>query len=227
MAGYTLFQSGVTGPSANIGGSSEYHIDSKFSTALGADAARKLFEEKVRRYRELGRDVEFSNEGVRGLVYNLDLPEAERIDIFNRATAAHSDRPGWFALDYYAPLSGKGRYDSSAEGAPIFAVAPEGGRRETGTADNYGFYSNIFDSNGQLIAKVGHGDNRYPSSGDGTAITGAVPAEPSVSTPNPGEQTVMSPAQVNAEYDRLRMAGDALGARNFGLKEHRRLFNKS
>ena len=62
-----------------------------------------------------------------------------------------------------------------------------------------------------------------------TGLTGgsaAITPEPSVSDPNPGEQTVMSPAQVNAEYDRLRMAGDALGARNFGMEQHKRLFNK-
>ena len=226
MAGYTLFQSGVTGPSANIGGSDEYHIDSKFSTSMGIDQARRLFEEKVRRYRELGRDVEFSNSAVSGLIYDLDLPEEQRADIFRRATSAHAPRQGWYSLDYYAPHTGKGRYHESAEGAPIFAVAPEGGRRETGTADNYGFYSTVFDADGNLIAKVGHGDNRYPSTGDGTSITGAVPAEPSTSTPNPGEQTVMSPAEVNAKYDQMRMAGDALGARNFGMKEHLRLFGK-
>ena len=62
-----------------------------------------------------------------------------------------------------------------------------------------------------------------------TGLTGGSPGvtpEPSVTDPNPGEQTVMSPSQVNAEYDRLRMAGDALGARNFGMEQHKRLFNK-
>ena len=41
------------------------------------------------------------------------------------------------------------------------------------------------------------------------------------------KQTALTPAQVNAEYDRMRMAGDALGARNFGMKMHKRLFGKS
>ena len=48
-----------------------------------------------------------------------------------------------------------------------------------------------------------------------------------VTTSTADKQTALTPAQVNAEYDRMRMAGDALGARNFGMKEHKRLFGKS
>jgi len=223
--GLRLYESGRTGPSGNIGGSSEYHIDSKFSTSLGEAEARRLFEEKVRRYRELGRDVEFSNEGVAGRIYDLDAPDAERASLFRAAYGAHSDRPGWYALDYYAPLSGKGRYDSSAEGAPIFAVGYDDGKRQTGTADDYGFYSNLFNADGALIAKVGHGDNRFTNfTGNGMPV-GVDPASPNPAADKTAPP-VLTPEQVNAKYDELRMAGDIFKAQEFGLKEHRRLFNK-
>ena len=133
---YQLFESGVTGPSANIGGSSPYHIDSKFSTKLGEDEARRRFEAKVREYRKRGRNVEFSNEGVAGMVYNLDASEEERAAMFKRAYGAHAPREGFYSLDYYAPKVGEDRFGKSAEGAPIFAVGAEGGRRETGTGGN-------------------------------------------------------------------------------------------
>ena len=225
--GYTLWESGRTGPSANIGGSSDYHIDSKFSTSLGEDEARRRFEAKVRKYRELNRNVEFSNEGVAGMVYNLDASEEERAEMFRKAYGAHSKRDGWYSLDYYAPKTGENRFGKSAEGAPIFAVGGEGSRRETGTGGNYGFYSFIYDKNGNIISKVGHGDDRYttvpnnpmspdPSSPSPTADVETKPA----STSNDN----MSPEEINKKYDQMRMAGDALGAREFGLAQNKRLF---
>ena len=225
--GYTLWESGRTGPSANIGGSSDYHIDSKFSTSLGEDEARRRFEAKVRKYRELNRNVEFSNEGVAGMVYNLDASEEERAEMFRKAYGAHSKRDGWYSLDYYAPKTGENRFGKSAEGAPIFAVGGEGSRRETGTGGNYGFYSFIYDKNGNIISKVGHGDDRYttvpnnpmspdPSSPSPTADVETKPA----STSNDN----MSPEEINKKYDQMRMAGDALGAREFGLKMNKKLF---
>ena len=81
----------------------------------------------------------------------------------------------------------------------------------------------------ELLLMHGSDANKILTDGartDGKAVSAPVTPEPSVSDPNPGEQTVMSPAQVNAEYDRMRMAGDALGARNFGMEQHKRLFNK-
>ena len=168
---YTLFESGITGPSYTIGGSSSYHIDSKFHVSLGEDKARELFEVAVRRYNQLGRQVEFSNRGVSGVIYNLELPEAQRAVIFRRAYRAHAPRRGWYSLDYYAPLIGTGRWHPSAQRAPIFAVTYAGGTRRSGFAWNYGFYSAVYDASGKLIAKVGHGDNRYPTNSSGIGIT--------------------------------------------------------
>ena len=222
--GYTLWESGRTGPSANIGGSSDYHIDSKFSTSLGEDEARRRFEAKVRKYRELGRNVEFSNPGVAGMVYNLDADENQRAEMFRKAYGAHthSNSDGWYALDYYAPKVGENRFGKSAEGAPIFAVGGEGSRRETGTGGDYGFYSFIYDKNGNIISKVGHGDDRY------TTVPNN-PMSPDPSSPSPTadvevKSASMSPEEINKKYDQMRMAGNALGAREFGLAQNRKLF---
>ena len=230
--GYTLYDAGRTGPSAHIGGSSDYHIDSKFSTNLGEDEARRRFEAKVRKYRELGRNVEFSNQGVAGKVYDLDASDAERAALFRQAYGAHAPREGFYSLDYYAPKVGEDRWGKSAEGAPIFAVGAEGGRRETGTGGNYGYYSLLYDKDGNLTGKVGHGDDRYP--GGGAIATDPTSPDPSSPSPTAEEQTPpattdysqMSRSQLDSEYDRLRMAGDVFTAQDEGMKMHKAFFNK-
>ena len=229
--GLRVYKSGVTGPAANIGGSSAYHIDSKFSTSLGETEARRLFEEKVRRYNQEGRDVEFSNEGVGGRIYDLSADEDTRSALFRQAYGAHAPREGWYSLDYYAPNKGKGRYDKSAEGAPIFAVGYEGGKRETGVGGNYGFHSMLYNKDGTLIAKVGHGDDRYTDfTGNGMATGNGMSTGTDPSTPKPDADNqappVLTPEQVNAKYDKLRMAGDIFEAEDFGMAQHKRLFNK-
>ena len=230
--GYTLYDAGRTGPSAHIGGSSDYHIDSKFSTKLGEDEASRRFEAKVRKYKELGRSVEFSNQGVAGKVYDIDAPDEDRAALFRQAYGAHAPREGFYSLDYYAPTTGKTRFDKSAEGAPIFAVGAEDGRRETGTGGNYGYYSLLYDKDGNLTGKVGHGDDRYP--GGGAISTDPTSPDPSTPSPTadletPGATTdysSMSASQMNQEYDKMRMAGDVFKAEEEGMKMHKAFFNK-
>lgn len=218
---YTLFESGRTGPSQNIGGSSDYHIDSKFATSLGAEKARRMFEEKVKRYNSLGRNVEFSNEGVAGAIYDMSLSDEERALLFDKAQRAHAARDGWYALDYYAPKQGFDRYHESAAGAPIFAIGLNDGRRETGIGGNYGFHSLMYDNAGQLIAKVGHGDDRFPTSTDEISL---LPGSSKTSVPL--DYSDMSAAQLNSKYDKLRMAGDIFKAKEEGMKMHKAYFNK-
>ena len=203
-----IYESGVTGPSYTIGGSSSYHIDSKFSTSLGEENARLLFEAKVRKYAELGRDVEFSNRGVAGIVYNLDAHVDTRRYIFRRAHMAHAHRPGWYSLDYYAPFHGMGRYHWSAQKAPIFAVTYAGGHRKSGYAWNYGFYTATYDQRGRLIAKVGHGDNRYPTHKPAVLVAmdgGPViqPAEPDVPVVIAAPKPELSPIQIAIKYEQI------------------------
>lgn len=223
---YTLYDSGVTGPSANIGGSSPYHIDSKFSTSLGEDEARKMFEAKVRKYREAGRKVEFSNQGVAGMVYDLDADEDSRRNLFRKAYGAHAPRQGFYSLDYYAPKIGETRWDKSAEGAPIYAVGGEGTTRETGTGGGYGFFSVIKDANGNVISKVGHGDDRYPTSGGGMSMGGNDSPKPSGGSATPSVQEFNTPEAINAQYDKLRMAGDIGSAEEFGMKKWREMYDQ-
>ena len=223
---YILYDAGRTGPSSNIGGSSPFHIDSKFSTSLGEEEARRRFEAKVRKYRELGRNVEFSNEGVAGMVYDLDASDKDRAALFKQAYGAHAPREGFYSLDYYAPKIGKNRWDKSAEGAPIFAVGAEGGRRETGTGGNYGFYSLLYDKDGNLTGKVGHGDDRYT-----TVPTDPLSADPSAPSPTADIEvkpasTPSTPEAINAKYDQMRMAGQIFEAEQYGMEQHKRLFNK-
>ena len=231
--GYTLYESGITGPSANIGGSSEYHIDSKFSTKLGEDEARRRFEEKVKKYNSLGRIVEFSNSAVADEVYDMSLDDGKRAELFRRAYGAHADRPGYYSLDYYAPKKGTNRFHKSAEGAPIFAVGAADGRRETATGGNYGFHSILYDKDGNITGKVGHGDDRYPSSGGKGMPIGSVPdpSTPPVNSeasakPVAPDYSSMSKSQMNAEYDKLRMAGDVFKAEDEGMKMHKAYFKK-
>ena len=220
---YTLYESGKTGPSANIGGSSDYHIDSKFSTSLGAEQARRMFEEKVKKYNSLGRNVEFSNQGVAGSVYDMSLPDEERSALFQRAHSAHAARDGWYSLDYYAPTQGNDRFHKSAEGAPIFAIGLEDGKRETGTGGNYGFHSLMYDNGGSLIAKVGHGDDRFPTNADPSTPS---PVADQTVAPATTDYSQMSGAQMNQAYDKLRMAGDVFKAEDEGMKMHKAHFKK-
>ena len=230
---YTLYPAGVTGPSQYIGGSSEYHIDSKFSKTLGEEEARRRFEQKVQKYRDLGRVVEFSNAGVADEIYDLDADDSVRRDLFRRATAAHAERPGFYSLDYYAPLKGDTRWDKSAEGAPIFAVSSADGRRETATGGNYGFHSIIYDKDGNVTAKVGHGDSRYLSLNKTSMPVGSA-LDPSTPSPNidqqvpaPVDYSSMTKNQINAEYDKLRMAGDVFKAEKEGRAMHKAYFRKN
>lgn len=66
-------------------------------------------------------------------------------------------------------------------------------------------------------------------------LTPTTPTPVDPSTPSPVADTQVAPAtdytnmskqQINAEYDKLRMAGDALKAEQEGMKMHKAFFNK-
>jgi hypothetical protein len=81
----------------------------------------------------------------------------------------------------------------------------------------------------EILMMHGSDQNRILSD---AAVTTGQPIGGSVdpSTPNPAaDQTappVLTPEQVNAKYDELRMAGDVFKAQEFGMQQHKRLFNK-
>ncbi len=160
------FASGLfTGPSQFIGGSTSNHIDSKFRTTLSWEEIDGYFMQMAQAYTEQGRRIEFSNDAVSGQVYDPSAPQAERIRLLQRAAAAHShsQHEGWYSFDYFIPMGNDARSTapgSSSAGAEIYLPTVPDGRVNYGTTGNYGNYANIYDENGNLIIKTGHGDNR-------------------------------------------------------------------
>lgn len=68
---------------------------------------------------------------------------------------------------------------------------------------------------------------------DGTSLSGAQdtsspdPSKPSLTAEQDLDYSSMSDAQLNAEYDKLRMAGDVFKAEQEGMKMHKARFGKS
>tara|TARA_B100001094_G_scaffold325011_1_gene378611 strand:- start:2204 stop:2929 length:726 start_codon:yes stop_codon:yes gene_type:complete len=234
---YQVFNSGVVGPSDQIGGSSPYHIDSKFATSLGESEARKMFEEKVKKYNSIGRSVEFSNQGVGGSVYDMNASDEDRAALFKSAYSAHAPREGFYSLDYYAPKQGHDRFHKSAESAPIFGVAPTGGSNKPGVGGNYGYHNMVYNSAGDLIAKVGHGDKSKAGSLDGQTFAatndeGETPALGADADPTNRAEAKekaqsyqnMSKSEMDSAYDAMR--SDTARAETEGMKMHEAYFNK-
>jgi hypothetical protein len=174
---YIPKRSGYTGPSRNIGGSSEYHIDLKMLDSLPLAEKVKAFDSLAKQYASIGREIEFSNQAVAGQRYSTALPMDDRAKLLMQASGAHAPRPGWSAFDYYVPFKGKSRFDKGAvEGASIYLPGIAGGKVRRGTADNYGFYSESLDPSGKVLFKVGHGDITRPEAGDVDVIGQPPPA---------------------------------------------------
>ena len=237
---YSTFEIGKTGPSARIGGSSEFHIDTKFSDSMSWEDIRGRFDTLAGTYKEGGRNIEFSNQGVGGLVYNLDSTPEERMSLLQKAAGAHAPRKGWHSFDYYAPTVGNDRWHSSAEGAPIYVVGAAGRKSGGGTGGGYGNYGYVLDDNGNVVSKSGHGDNSGTVFGGGTFNGTSLPAvgntdgTGTTDTPKPAqveaatrakEYSKMNKAEMNSAYDSLRQSDPAKAAID-GKKMHRAFFNK-
>jgi len=150
-----------TGPSAYIGGSTEYHIDTKLKADLSMDETIDMFDQMARAYEAQGRVIEFSNAGVASERYRSSMTRQQKEDLLRRASAAHAPRGGYRAFDYFIPKAYEDREGKSAEGAEIFVPTSPGGRLDYGRASDYGNYVLIYDAQGRLIGKTGHGDSRY------------------------------------------------------------------
>lgn len=227
---FAVQQIGVTGPSARIGGSSEYHIDTKFSDQYSFEQIRDKFDALATRYGQDGRKIEFSNNGVASRVYDLnDSPEA-RLSLIQQAAAAHnhSDNPGWHSFDYYAPNADKDRWDASAEGAPIYVVGADGLKVEGGTGGGYGNYAVVLDANGRVVSKSGHGDNSQSVFKGGTlSLDGSTPTAPiEQAVERAKNYSDMSKSELNTEYDRLRTESPATAAAE-GMRMHKAYFRKT
>ena len=163
----------ITGPEANIGmtptsdGRNSYHIDTKFSKDLSMEKIVEMMDNLALSYQQRGRDIEFSNSAVAGIIYDPNASAEEKIDILSRAFAAHSHskHSDFHSIDYYIPNTGTGRRDDSAEGANILTPTVQGGKVNFGQSGDYGAYVTVTDSEGRVLSKTGHGDDRAPRSG--------------------------------------------------------------
>ena len=225
--GYLTQQIGITGPSQYIGGSSDYHIDSKFGSHLPMTTIRDKFDALANRYAQDGRVIEFSNSGVAGRQYDLGSSPEERLALIQAAAAAHAKRDGWHSFDYYAPNKGTDRWDSSAEGAPIYVIGTDGSKFETGTGGGYGNFAVVLDDAGNVLSKSGHGDNRETLPDFGSFSGDSTPTTPQTEALERVQNYKdMSKAEINAAYDNLR-SSDPYKAADEGLKMHKAFFGKN
>ena len=156
-----------TGPAGRIGVGTEYHIDTKFHKGLSMSQIVGMMDELALGYRKRGREIEFSNDAVAGIIYNPDASMTEKQKLMQRVFAAHSHsmHADFHSIDYYVPHIGKGRRDKSAEGVNILTPTVRGGRVNYGTGGGWGASVTVTDAAGNIISKTGHGDMRSAKSG--------------------------------------------------------------
>lgn len=188
---YVPVRRGFTGPSAKIGGSTDYHIDLKLLESLPIAERVKAVDSIAKQYQSIGREIEFSNAAVSGQRWNPSLDLSDKVQLLNQAAAAHahSKHPGWQSLDFYVPFKGKTRFDKGAvEDASIFLPAIPGGTVRSNSGGGYGYYSEALDPSGRTVFKIGHGNVDRPEElgelkiGDAPASTGTTTATPSESS---------------------------------------------
>jgi hypothetical protein len=184
---YTPIRSGFTGPSAKIGGSTDYHIDLKLLQSLPVAERVKAVDALAKQYQSIGREIEFSNQAVSGQRWDLNKDLSDKVDLLERAAAAHghSRHPGWQSLDFYVPFKGKSRFDKGAvEDASIFLPGVAGGKVRRGSGGGYGYYSESLDPSGKVLFRVGHGNVDRPEKDGEIAV--AAQTSPPVAPPNLG-----------------------------------------
>lgn len=159
-----------TGPSSYIGGSTEYHIDTKFHKSLGMGNMVSAMDKLANAYSSRGRKIEFSNAGVSGQVWNPKSSSEEKKSLLQRAIDAHSHSrfmraEGFLPFDYYNPKKNETRFGKSVEGSEIL-LPTFGGKVDVGTKyGGYGKSAEIF-SGDKMVAMTGHGDVRYEKGGE-------------------------------------------------------------
>jgi len=181
-----------TGASRFIGGSSEYHIDTKLKSELSMQKKVEYFDQMSMAYAKQGRVIEFSNQAVAGRRYDHTMSYQEKAALLQAAAGAHAPRAGYASYDYYIPQASETRFGKSAEGAEIFVPTEAGGSVQYGSGGRYGAYVVMYDAQGKEIGRTGHGDIRgaksgtvqiSPSTGDTRAQS--VSTTPSYQRPKP------------------------------------------
>lgn len=177
---YLTERSGFTAPKGKGGVGTEYHIDLKLLASLPVAERVKKLDALAQQYQTIGREIEFSNPAVSGRRWNPGARLDEKVDLLERAAAAHghSQHSGWQSFDYYVPFKGKSRFDKGAvEDASIYIPAVAGGKVRRGSGGGYGYFSESLDPSGRVIARVGHGNIDRPEAGD-VNVLGAPPEAP-------------------------------------------------
>ena len=176
----TTIRSGFTGPSKKIGGSTDYHIDLKLLNSLPLAERVKVFDTLAERYGQNKRNIEFSNPGVSGNIYNPNVPFSERAALLQRAAGAHAPSSASFSsYDFYVPFQGQSRFKKGAvEDASIYIPTVAGGSVKRGSGGGYGYYSEALDPSGKVLYRVGHGNVDRPEK-NGDLLVPKVPELPS------------------------------------------------
>lgn len=197
----------VTGPSSRIGGSAEYHIDTKLNKNLSYTQMINAMDALAVGYLREGREIEFSNSGVAGLHWNVNLTPEKKLELIKRVIAAHSHSKSenFYSLDYYTPMIGTNRFDkenSKVEGAPILIPRIEGTTVQTLTdpaeTKGYGRYVEVRDEEGNIIMKTGHGDVDYGPA-DGTIEIKPTSNSEDVKVVTPSSEQKVSSSQINKD----------------------------
>ena len=161
---YSLNSSLTTGPSANIGNSSAYHVDVKFKNQYlegDWDGIVKMMDTMAQGYADNGQRIEFSNSAVSGKVWNPNLDQDEKIALAKEVIAAHNHSKSIGSMDFYiVDDSEENRFDKAGSTPRDMQLAiPKNGSVEYASADNYGNFAIVKDENGKEIMRMGHGDN--------------------------------------------------------------------
>jgi hypothetical protein len=188
-SGEGAFATGLkTGASRYIGGSSDYHIDTKFAKSLSLEDRVKMMDKLAAAYAARGRKIEFSNSSVAGEVYDLNKTLAERMDLLRRAQSAHghSRHSRYDSIDYYIPSIRENRFGKSAEAAEILVPTVAGGKVNYSQGGGYGAFITLTDEKGNVLLKTGHGDVRTAKTGSVTIPTKPINKDiPITPTPEP------------------------------------------
>lgn len=194
------FLAGYTGPSAKIGGSSDYHIDLKVLSSLPLQERIRAMDSLAYQYGQNNRVIEFSNPAVAGRFYNPNAPLDEKVDLLERAAKAHghSRHTGWDSYDFYVPFKGENRFGKSVEGASIYVPGVQGGKIRRGSGGGYGYFSESMDPSGRVLFRVGHGDVSRPLPEQEIAVNTAGATIPSTTPPTTGDSRANNEALTQA-----------------------------
>ena len=180
MSADGVFNTGLkTGKAAYIGGSSDYHIDTKFNASLSMEEKVAMMDQLAAGYAAQGRNIEFSNSMIANTLYDPKASFEEKSALLQKAFEAHNlprgraiDQGGFNSIDYYAPLAtdsqatgGRGRFRDSVVGQDILIPTIGGTDVNYAQGGAYGAFVTLTDDQGRVILKTGHGDTRTAKSG--------------------------------------------------------------